>query len=522
MGRQPGAAGGPSNIERLEKALAKYQDEAKEHYIKGIALHKEGKLAEAIAEYDKAVLLYPRCPEVHYNRGLAYRRNGDLEQAAVDYTQAIELDPKFTAAYSNRGYVNFKLGDLAGALADFHKVLELDPQNADALKSIEVIEKIAETRRFAMKWFRSRSLGILVAAVPGLAGGCSRPAAERRTPAVARAQRQAQQARQATKTVGRQDRRDQPRAKPTEPGDGKKPSDAKPAETKPAPSKPAVDEKKMSVTKEAYGKLPDGTQIDQYTLCNPNGLKVKIINYGAIITAVETPDRNGKIENITLYRDSLADYMEVKDGKPTTPYFGATVGRYGNRIAKGRFTLDGKEYTAGHQQRAQCPARRTEGFRQGRLEGRAGRVARHGRRGFHLHQPRRRRRLSRHAQGQGHLQPDRQGRAEDGLRGHDRQDHGPQSHEPYLLEPRRGRQRRRPQARIDAQRRSVPARRQHVDPAGASRSGQGHGHGLHRAEDDRQGHRPGRRRLRSLLRPVAQGRRLEPGRAGCRSRPAAA
>ncbi len=114
------------------------------------------------------------------------------------------------------------------------------------------------------------------------------------------------------------------------------------SQTKSNPTKP---EKKMSVTKEAYGKLPDGTQIDQYTLCNPSGLRVKIITYGAIITAVETPDRNGKVENITLHRDSLADYREVgKDGKPTTPYFGATVGRYGNRIAKGRFTLDGKEY----------------------------------------------------------------------------------------------------------------------------------------------------------------------------------
>jgi tetratricopeptide (TPR) repeat protein len=51
------------------------------------------------------------------------------------------LDPKFTVAYSNRGFVNFKLGDYAGALADFKKVLELDPQNADARKSIEVIEK---------------------------------------------------------------------------------------------------------------------------------------------------------------------------------------------------------------------------------------------------------------------------------------------------------------------------------------------------------------------------------------------
>jgi len=110
-------------------------------------------------------------------------------------------------------------------------------------------------------------------------------------------------------------------------------------------NQPATDEKKMSVSKEFYGKLPDGTQIDQYTLSNPSGLKVKIITYGAIVTGVETPDRNGKVENITLHRDALADYMEIgKDGKPTTPYFGATVGRYGNRIAKGRFTLDGKEY----------------------------------------------------------------------------------------------------------------------------------------------------------------------------------
>jgi tetratricopeptide (TPR) repeat protein len=137
----PETIGGQSNVQRLEKALAKHQDEAKEHYVKAVDLHKEGKLVEAIAEYDKAVLLYPRCPEVHYNRGLAYRGHGDLEMAAVDFTQAIDLDPKFTGAYSNRGYVNFKLGDYAEALADFKKVLEIDPQNADARKSIEVIEK---------------------------------------------------------------------------------------------------------------------------------------------------------------------------------------------------------------------------------------------------------------------------------------------------------------------------------------------------------------------------------------------
>ena len=159
-----------------------------------------------------------------------------------------------------------------------------------------------EKATFVMKWFLSPSLCALVA-VLALAGGCE----------------------------------DQPEQKPS-------PADA--AETKPAPSKPVVDEKTMNVTQEVYGKLPDGTPIDQYTLSNPSGLKVKIINYGAIVTSVETPDRNGKIENITLHRDSLADYLERdKDGKPTTPFFGATVGRYANRIAKGRFTLEGKEYT---------------------------------------------------------------------------------------------------------------------------------------------------------------------------------
>jgi aldose 1-epimerase len=94
----------------------------------------------------------------------------------------------------------------------------------------------------------------------------------------------------------------------------------------------------MSVTKTPYGKLPDGAEVELYTLTNSNGLKVKIMTYGATITEVDVPDRKGKIENVTLYRDSLADY--VKD----TSYFGATVGRYANRIAKGKFKLDGKEY----------------------------------------------------------------------------------------------------------------------------------------------------------------------------------
>jgi aldose 1-epimerase len=119
----------------------------------------------------------------------------------------------------------------------------------------------------------------------------------------------------------------------------------KTSEEHPNTNQSPAEEKAMSITTAPYGKMPDGTEIEQFTLSNGSGMKVKLVNYGAIITSVEVPDRNGKSENVTLYRDSLADYMETKDGKPTTPYFGATVGRYGNRIAKGRFTLDGRTYT---------------------------------------------------------------------------------------------------------------------------------------------------------------------------------
>jgi len=99
------------------------------------------------------------------------------------------------------------------------------------------------------------------------------------------------------------------------------------------------DQAKMSVEKAPFGKTPEGIEVEQYTLTNENGLKVKIITYGAMITSVETPDRDGKFANVTLFRDSLEDYLSGH------PYFGCAVGRYANRIAKGKFTLDGVEYT---------------------------------------------------------------------------------------------------------------------------------------------------------------------------------
>jgi aldose 1-epimerase len=100
----------------------------------------------------------------------------------------------------------------------------------------------------------------------------------------------------------------------------------------------------MSLSKQSYGKLPDGTPIDLYTLTNAGGMKVQLMNLGATITSVEVPDSSGKTANVTLHRDDLAGYTEIKNGRATTPCFGCVVGRYGNRIAAGRFTLDGKEY----------------------------------------------------------------------------------------------------------------------------------------------------------------------------------
>ena len=92
------------------------------------------------------------------------------------------------------------------------------------------------------------------------------------------------------------------------------------------------------VTKEGFGKTPDGQDADIYTLTNSGGSEVKITNYGGIVTSLRVPDRNGKLDDIVLGFDNLDAYLKGH------PYFGAIIGRYGNRIAKGRFTLHGVEY----------------------------------------------------------------------------------------------------------------------------------------------------------------------------------
>jgi aldose 1-epimerase len=83
----------------------------------------------------------------------------------------------------------------------------------------------------------------------------------------------------------------------------------------------------------------DGQPVQLYTLTNAKGMKAQITNYGAIVTSLTAPDKNGKMDDIVLGFDNLDSYI------PNATYFGAIVGRYGNRIGKAKFTIDGKEYS---------------------------------------------------------------------------------------------------------------------------------------------------------------------------------
>jgi aldose 1-epimerase len=93
-----------------------------------------------------------------------------------------------------------------------------------------------------------------------------------------------------------------------------------------------------TVTVAPFGTMPDGQTVEVYTLTNAGGMQVRAITYGAIIQAIRLPDRAGRLTDVTLGFDSLSGYL------CDSPYFGAVVGRYANRIARGRFTLDGRTY----------------------------------------------------------------------------------------------------------------------------------------------------------------------------------
>jgi aldose 1-epimerase len=95
---------------------------------------------------------------------------------------------------------------------------------------------------------------------------------------------------------------------------------------------------KADVKQEPYGKMPDGTQVDRYTLTNANGMQAGIITYGGALVQFMAPDKSGKLGDVVIAMDDL-DGMRKQDN-----FFGALIGRYGNRIGKAQFVLDGQTY----------------------------------------------------------------------------------------------------------------------------------------------------------------------------------
>jgi aldose 1-epimerase len=95
-----------------------------------------------------------------------------------------------------------------------------------------------------------------------------------------------------------------------------------------------------TITREPFGALPDGTRVDRYTLTNSRGMRVRILTYGGILQTIEVPDRHHRFANVTLGFATLDDYVRTGN----SPYFGALIGRYANRIANGTFHLNGTTY----------------------------------------------------------------------------------------------------------------------------------------------------------------------------------
>ena len=95
---------------------------------------------------------------------------------------------------------------------------------------------------------------------------------------------------------------------------------------------------KHAIKKQVFGKMPDGNSVDVYTLTNSHGMEARIMNFGGIVLSLRVPDRNGKLDDVVLGFDSLEPYFT------NDPHFGSIIGRYANRIANGKFTLDGVEY----------------------------------------------------------------------------------------------------------------------------------------------------------------------------------
>ena len=121
----------------------------------------------------------------------------------------------------------------------------------------------------------------------------------------------------------------------------------------------------VQVRSEAVGKLPDGTVVDQYTVTNARHVEIRVLTYGATLIGVMLPDRDGNSRNVTLYLDTVEDYLRGH------PLFGSVVGRYANRIAGAAFDIDGRRWELTKNLGPHHIHGGNEGFQQDRLAGQA-------------------------------------------------------------------------------------------------------------------------------------------------------
>lgn len=108
----------------------------------------------------------------------------------------------------------------------------------------------------------------------------------------------------------------------------------------------------MDIQQETFGTTPDGVDIQKFTISNDNGITASVISFGAILASLRLPDRQSEVEEVTLGFDTLEGYIS------DIWFFGSTIGRYANRIAQGKFSLDGVTYQLARNSPPQSFARR--------------------------------------------------------------------------------------------------------------------------------------------------------------------
>ena len=239
--------------------------------------------------------------------------------------------------------------------------------------------------------------------------------------------------------------------------------------------------------RQSFGKMPDGTPVDVYTLSNANGIEARITTYGGAVVSLTAPDRDGKFADVVLGMDSLDGY------RGQSAFFGALIGRYGNRIGHGQFTLEGKTYQLPKNDGGNTLHGGPRGFDKKVWQAAEAKSAAGPALALTVRQSGRRRGLSRNHDRQSGVHLDQQERTGDRLQRHHRQADRAEPDQPFLFQPGRRGIGRHPPAPGDDRRRPVHAGGRGVDSDRGVARRQGHAVRFHASDGHRSAHRPERR-----------------------------